>query len=569
MSSSADDKNRLGWLEALHEAVVADPDGEISAVGAEAASIENVNAFRDCLRQLEQARRAGNFFEQPPAVSSPQRESGRPRRIGKFEILRTLGGGGQGIVFLALDTDLRRQVALKVPKPDALVSPDARRRFLREAHAAAGLAHPNIVTVHEIGELFPACYLISDYCPGGSLQEYLTRQPAAIAPRAAAQIVAELAAGVHYAHLHGVLHRDIKPSNVFLVERHEDVVASANPDPLLSYSPKLGDFGLARLAENNGELTASGAMLGTPAYMAPEQAGGRMNEVCAATDVYGLGTVLYELLAGRPTFRGVTDADTLRQVLFVEPEPLRRLNSRVPRDLDAVCLRALEKDPRRRYSSAAALADDLNRYLKGRPTLVRPLTPVGKLWRAACRRPAVATLATLLSVAVVIASALFVTSAIEQRRLNGELVEQRLAAEKHAREATDLAYAADMQLADLAWAKSDITGLESILKRYEPKSGQYDPRGVEWQYQSARLHDSSRILASDNGFGGCVQFSRDGSLLATGSFDGRIRVWEMPSGNLKWTSPNRRLSKSTLSHFRPMARPWQRPAMPAGFCCAI
>jgi serine/threonine protein kinase/WD40 repeat protein len=535
MTAGQDEDNRLGWLEALHEAVVADRDDDFSKGDSQASQAENFDALKDCLRQLEQARRAGNWNQRLPPKIDSQPEIGAPQRIGKFEILRTLGSGGQGIVFLAFDTDLRRQVALKVPKPEALISPDARRRFLREAHAAAGMSHPGIVTVHEIAEAFPACYLVSDYCPGGSLQQYLQQHSEPVSPRAAAQIVAELAAGVHYAHQHGVLHRDIKPSNVFLVERHEELAARADSDPLLRYVPKLGDFGLARLSENDGELTASGAMLGTPAYMAPEQAGGRMNEVCPATDVYGLGTVLYELLSGRPTFRGVTEADTLRQVLFVEPEPPRQFRPRVPRDLEAVCLRALEKDPRRRYSSAAALADDLHRYLQGHPTLVRPLTPVGKLWRAACRRPAIATLAALLSLAVLVASALFVTSAIEQRRLNAQLVEQRNTAEKHARDATDLAYAADMRFAYQAWRKNDISGLESLMGRYVPQPGQYDPRSVEWHYLQTQLLASSQRLVDLNGPGGCVQFSPDGRLLATGSYDGRIRIWEMPSAQLKWT----------------------------------
>jgi serine/threonine protein kinase/DNA-binding beta-propeller fold protein YncE len=528
MSASQDEDRRLEWLEALHEAVVAGQDDAFSRSASRASQGEEFDALRACLQRLENARRGGNWGIRPPDAEFPA-DSSVPQRIGKFDILRRLGGGGQGIVFLAFDTELRRQVALKIPRPDALASADARRRFLREAHAAAGLSHPRIVAVHEIADAFPACYLVSDYCPGGSLQQYLQEHRRQIVPRAAAEFVTELAAGVHYAHARGVLHRDIKPSNVFLVSRLPDQPERTVVDPLQDFTPKLGDFGLAQLVESDGERTATGVVLGTPAYMSPEQARGRISEIGPPTDVYGLGMVLYEMLAGRPTFRGVSDADTLRQVLFVEPEPLRRVNPQVPRDLEAVCQRAIEKDSQRRYSSAAALADDLQRYLDGRPTLVRPLTPIGKLWRAACRRPGVATLTSLLCAALLVAVVLFVTSAIEQRRLNTQLV-------KHVRESTDLAYAADMQLADQAWHKNDITSLESILNRYIPRPGEYDPRGVEWRYLQTRLQASSRILLDQNGPGGCVRFSPDRRWLAAGSHDGRIRVWKMPGASLEWAA---------------------------------
>ena len=326
---------------------------------------------QQCLDVIEQLRRRDDvrlpverlapvecFSETPSRSDSPTACDGlsEPRAFGRFQIVRELGRGGFGVVFLAHDPVLRRDVALKVPRPDALLTPDLRRRFLREAQAAARLTHPNLVAVHEVGEVGPICFIAAAFCDGPTLAAWLRDRAKPAPPRLAAHVVAALADAVHYAHTQGVLHRDLKPSNVLL--ESNPTIADCAGDDEPRFVPKLTDFGLAKLAEGEAQdaPTRSGAMLGTPAYMAPEQADGRLDEVGPGTDVYALGALLYELLTGQPVFRGSTDLDTLHRVLVDEPMPPRRLQADLPRDLEAICLMCLEKQPGRRYGTAAALA---------------------------------------------------------------------------------------------------------------------------------------------------------------------------------------------------------------------
>lgn len=381
------------WLEALHDAVVAgtDRDVPVSAAGHPA---EQAAAVRACLQMIERIRRArltGEATPVPPADETlgESPAAGGPRRIGRFEILRDLGRGGHGIVFLALDPALGRQVALKVPRPEMLLSPQTRQRFLREAHAAARLSHPHIVPVYEVGDGLPVCYIAAEYFPGESLHAYLRSQSAPLSPRDAATLCVELAAAVQYAHDQGVLHRDLKPSNVLLAKRHAST--SGSRDANFPFEPKLTDFGLARLSEHDADQTRTGALVGTPSYMAPEQAEGRVHDIGPCTDVYGLGAVLYELLTGRPPFQGATDVDTLRCVLSNDPRRPRQIRPEVPSELEAICLTALEKNPRRRYSSAQAMGDDLNNFLHGRPVRAKTPTPLERLAKWSRRNPALAT----------------------------------------------------------------------------------------------------------------------------------------------------------------------------------
>jgi eukaryotic-like serine/threonine-protein kinase len=286
------------------------------------------------------------------------------------EVEGILGRGGMGVVFRAQHLQLNRPVALKMVLAGAYAGRRERERFQREAEAAAGLRHPNVVQVYDVGESDGRPYLTMELVDGGNLAQKLagTPQPA----RQAAEMVAILAGAVHAAHGLGIVHRDLKPSNVLLTA---------------DGTPKISDFGLARRLDNSASLTRTGVALGTPSYMAPEQARGPADSIGPATDVYALGAILYECLTGRPPFRAETALETVRQVTSQEPVTPSRLNDKVPRDLDAVCLKCLEKDPRRRYPSAATLAEDLRRFLSGRPTVARPAGRLERGWRWCRRNP--------------------------------------------------------------------------------------------------------------------------------------------------------------------------------------
>jgi WD40 repeat protein/tetratricopeptide (TPR) repeat protein/tRNA A-37 threonylcarbamoyl transferase component Bud32 len=302
-----------------------------------------------------------------------------PDRVPGYEILEVLGRGGMGVVYKARQARVNRTVALKMILSGAHAGETDLARFRNEAEAIARLQHPHIVQIHEVGEHDSLPFFSLEFCPGGSLEKKLTGAP--LPPRDAAILVERLARAMHAAHAKGVVHRDLKPANVLLAE---------------DGTPKITDFGLAKL-EQVGQ-TATGAIMGTPSYMAPEQAGGKSQEVGPAADVYALGAILYELLTGRPPFRGPTTLDTLAQVLYDEPVPPRRLQPTTPRDLETVCLKCLQKDPRKRYASAQALAEDLNRFQTDEPILARPVTAWERAAKWARRRPAVAGLITALVV---------------------------------------------------------------------------------------------------------------------------------------------------------------------------
>jgi serine/threonine-protein kinase len=346
----------------------------------------------------------GDPSPKPPSTDLP--------KIPGHELHELLGRGGMGIVYKARHVRLNRSVAVKMLLTGAHASPESRERFLREAEAAAGLRHPNIVQVHDLGEQDGLPYFTMEFVEGGNLAQKLADTP--LPPRQASALVATLAEAVQAAHRSGIVHRDLKPSNILLTA---------------DGMPKISDFGLARRMEGEAGLTWTGIAIGTPSYMAPEQAEARPLTSGPAVDIYALGAILYELLTGRPPFRAETAAETVRQVISQDPVPPSRLNGKVPRDLETIGLKCLNKEPHLRYASAAALAADLHRFLAGEAIAARPDGRLARLARRVRRRPvlsAAVAVGTLFTVALLggglwlISDRAAVARAIEAKRATTE-----------------------------------------------------------------------------------------------------------------------------------------------------
>jgi serine/threonine-protein kinase len=370
---------------------------------------ELLPVVRDRWRQMRRVQADLDALFPPPGAPMPQPpvEMSLPQLPG-YEVEAVVGRGGMGIVFRARHLRLNRVVAVKMALAGAFTEPRERERFQREAEAEAGLRHPNVVQVYDVGEADGRPYFTMEYVEGGSLAHKLagTPQPA----RQAAQLVTTLADAMQVAHQGGIVHRDLKPGNVLLTA---------------DGTPKIADFGVARRLEGGARLTQSGVPMGTPSYMAPEQARGQTRGIGPTVDVYALGAILYELLTGRPPFRGETAAETVLQVISQDPVPPSRLNAKVPRDLETICLKCLHKDRQRRYPTAAALADDLQRFERGAPIAARPAGRLERLSKWVRRHPAAAGLlaASLLVAAGLVGVSL---SLVAQRAHEREAVEADL-----------------------------------------------------------------------------------------------------------------------------------------------
>jgi hypothetical protein len=361
------------------------PDGKCSRCGAPLPVSVLGQRCPKCLLAFAfdpEAAEADRFADPAPGASS-----GAPQRVhyfGDYELLKELARDGMGVVWKARQVSLNRIVAVKLLLAGKFSSPEFVKRFQAEAEAAANLQHPNIVAIHEVGEHEGQHYFSMDFVDGQSLAERARENP--LPPELAAGYLKTIAEAIHYAHQRGILHRDIKPSNILIdsVDR-----------------PRITDFGLAKRLNQDSDMTLSGQVLGTPHYMSPEQAQGRRTAVTVASDVYSLGAVLYYLLTGRPLFDGETVEGVLEGVVNREPASPRLLNPLVPRDLETICLKCLNKEPSARYDSAVALADDLNHWRNNEPIRARPASPIERLWRWCRRRPVIAGL--LLALHVVMA----------------------------------------------------------------------------------------------------------------------------------------------------------------------
>jgi tetratricopeptide (TPR) repeat protein/tRNA A-37 threonylcarbamoyl transferase component Bud32 len=336
----------------------------------------------------------------------------QPRPFGNYELLQQIGQGGMGVVYKARQKSPNRLLALKMIKAGALASTVDLQRFCNEAESVAALDHPNIVSIYELAELDGQHFFSMKLFEGGSLDRHIARF--ANDAKAAARLVATVARTVHHAHQRGILHRDIKPSNILLDAADQ---------------PHVTDFGLAKRVESDNGFTQSGAILGTPSYLAPEQVWGHRGAVTVAADVYGLGALLYTLLCGKPPFKADTMLATLELVKTREPAPPRGTNPAVDRDLETICLKCLEKEPARRYGSAEAVAEDLERWLRGEPIVARSVGSVTRLWRWCHRNPVVAGLSAALALLAMFAlvglTYATVASWAKQKEIEAALAEAR------------------------------------------------------------------------------------------------------------------------------------------------
>ena len=452
-----------------------------------------------------------------------------------YEIIAELGRGGMGVVYKARHVALNRLVALKMVLAGGHAGADELARFRGEAEAVARLSHPNIVQIFEIGEVAGLPYFALELVEGSSLDRKLAGTP--LPPNDAARLLETLARALAAAHAAGLVHRDLKPANVLLAA---------------DGTPKITDFGLAKKLDTAGQ-TASGAVLGTPSYMAPEQAGGRSKEIGPACDVYALGATLYECLTGRPPFRAATALDTILQVVGQEPVPPRQFNARTPVDLETICLKCLQKDPPKRYASALALAEDLRRFLAGEPVAARPVGRVGRAWRWCRRNPVVAALLAAVVGSLLLGTAVAAVLAVRAGRSAAEAI--RLADERAelARQEKAQRVGAELQSAQLfqQWghtlaAQGEVgqgllwlaRGLEQVARTQEGGLGadQLEQANdlehairVDLALCACDLHHLRAVLPH-NGRVRAVAFSPDGRLILTGGSGFGVRVWDTRKG---------------------------------------
>ncbi|MBY0522683.1 MAG: protein kinase [Gemmataceae bacterium] len=536
----------------------------------------------------------------PPGALA--RESTSPRhtaelaaetpQVSGYEIIREVGRGGMGVVYQARHLGLNRLVALKMVRTGVNAGPKELERFRQEAEAVARLHHPNIVQIYDIGESAGRPYLALEYVPGGSLVQHLRGDPQPVYP--AARLVETLARAVHVAHTNDIVHRDLKPANILLsnqelrdespepsspesnAERPEPKAGASNLDSRLSAlgsrlsTPKITDFGLAKRIDAQTSGTETGEVVGTPSYMAPEQAAGRGRPVGPAADVYALGAILYEMLTGRPPFKGPTALDTVLQVIHEEPVRPSGLRPKLPRDLETICLKCLEKEPYRRYSSALALAADLARFRHGSPIHARPVSARERVWKWARRRPVQAGLLACLVVVTVLGfagitwqwqeAAAARDTALAEKREKEEQKEQadvarsaaelaQLQAAEQRRQARVALYYSRIAQSELQWRVNDYVGAEHALSECLPTAGLVDRRGWEWYYLRGLYRTYLFTLRHrTEGISGDVSVRPDGRWIASvqggHSPDAQgktaeVRIWDARSGDVVhvWTVP--------------------------------
>ncbi|MDX2039316.1 MAG: protein kinase [Isosphaeraceae bacterium] len=471
-----------------------------------------------------------------PSSTAPEAEgdaSNMPGRVAGFVIESELGRGGMGVVFKARQPGLARTVALKMIR-DVDARSGMVSRLRREAAVLARLQHPNIVQIHEVGEWLGRPYLVLEYVAGGNLEQWLSGSP--MRPVEAAELIEVLARAVQATHDAGIVHRDLKPANILLSPISSAPAEDGEPAaPLLQrFRPKISDFGLAKplsIAHDGAglnQLTHSGLIAGTPSYMAPEQAAGNPENVGTAADIYALGAIFYELLTARPPFRAATTVETLMLVVNEDPIPPGRLQPRLARDLETICLKCLAKDPSHRYASARELAEDLARSREGRSILARPAPMYERVWKWSRRRPSLVALIAIVGILIAAAPAVSVGIAYANR-LSDSLRETRRAqrletfarvrAEEAEQRMRRLDYYHRILLASHEWRASRSAATRALLEACEPQL-----RGWEWRQMVRETEPTGAVLQAPADLY-TPAISPDGRFIAATCRDASIRLW--------------------------------------------